>query len=108
MSKQIFKKTVPKEILFNLLEKICIKTEKYYFFDINSYKKLTFYELHTPFCEELKEYYHIGKQEYINRKMTYNAFTTIVRQICKSLNIMYASQIKYNKSKYNIVYFIYL
>jgi len=59
------------------------------------------------FCETIKNYYHLSKQFYLERKMTYNSFTTILRQICKNNNIMFTSQIKYNESKYNIDYLIY-
>ena len=107
MSNQIFKNMVPKELLLGLLDKICIKTDRCYLFDINAYKKLLFYNLQVDFCENLKEYYHLGKHFYLTRKIKYNYFTTIVRQICKICNIMYTSQIKYNESKYNIDYFIY-
>lgn len=107
MSNQIFKKMVPEKILFDLLEKICIKKEKYYLFDINAYKKILFYNYQNEFCDALKEYYHLGKQFYLTRQMKYNSFTTILRQICKLRNIMYTSQIKYNESKYNIDYLIY-
>jgi hypothetical protein len=107
MPNQIFKKIVPKEMLFDLLNKICLKTEKYYLFDINAYRKLIFYNLHVEFFENLKEYYHYGKQFYLERKIKYNSFTTIIRQICKYCNIMYTSQIKYNESKYNIDYLVY-
>lgn len=107
MSSQIFKKTVPKEQLFELLDKISLKTEKYYLIDKNAFRKLQFYNLFPDFCEALKEYYHLGKRMYIERKPTYNSFITIVRQICKCCSIMYTSQIKYNESKYNIDYFIY-
>jgi len=107
MSSQIFKKVVPKEILYSLLDKIGNKKEKYYLIDMNAYRKLLFYNLHVDFCDEIKDYYHNGKQIYIERKMTYNSFTNIIRQICKSANIMYTSQIKYNESKYNIDFFVY-
>jgi hypothetical protein len=107
MSSQIFKKKIPPEILFTLLDKICIKTEKYYLFDMNAYRKLLFYDLNTDFCKNIKEYYFSGKLFYLERKMTYNSFTNIIRQICKNANVMYTSQIKYNESKYNINYFIY-
>jgi hypothetical protein len=107
MSNQIFKKLVPHELLFELLEKICLKTDKYYLFDSNSYRKMLFYKYNDAFLENLKEYYHLGKQHYVQRKITYNGFTTILRQICKSSTIMYTSQIKYNESKYNIDYFIF-
>uniref|UniRef100_A0A6C0D225 Uncharacterized protein n=1 Tax=viral metagenome TaxID=1070528 RepID=A0A6C0D225_9ZZZZ len=107
MTNQIFKQLVPKELLFDLLEKICLKTDKYFLFDNNAYRKMLFYKHHETFLESLKEYYHLGKQNYIQRKIAYNGFTTILRQICKSSNIMYTSQIKYNESKYNIDYFVF-
>lgn len=107
MSKQIFKKPVPQEYLFELLEKICLKKEKYYLFDMNAFKKLQFHKYHIPFCENLKEYYHMGKHFYLERTLSYNSFTNIIRQICKGSNIMFTSQIKYNESKYNIDFFIF-
>ena len=107
MTKQIFKISVPNDTLFNLFEKICLKTEKYYLFDMNAYKKMLFYKYNDDFCESLKQYYHISKQFYLERIMTYNSFTTIIRQICKHNNIMFTSDIKYNQSKYNIDYLIY-
>ena len=108
MSRQIFRKVVPNHLLFTLFDRICLRTDKYYLIDINAYRKLLFSNLHIEFCQTLKEYYHISKQFYIERKMSYNSFTNIVRQICKSNNIMFTSQIKYNESKYNIDYFIYI
>lgn len=107
MTKQIFRNSVPNEILYNFLDKICLKTEKYYLIDMNSYRKMIFYKLHDDFCNSLKEYYQLSKYFYLERKMEYNAFTTIIRQICKNNNIMFTTQIKYNESKYNINYLIY-
>ena len=107
MQSQIFKKPVPIKILFDLLDTICLKTNKYYLIDENAYKKMVFNELHTKLCEELTEYYFLSKQFYINRKMSYNSFTNIIRQICKNNNVMFTSQIKYNESKYIIEYLIY-
>jgi hypothetical protein len=107
MLKQIFRKSVPNELLFELLEKICLKYEKYYYIDINAYQKMKYYNHHTEFCEYLKEYYHVSKHFYLDRTMTYNSFTNIVRQICKSNSILFTSKMKYNESKYNIDYFIY-
>jgi hypothetical protein len=94
-------------MFFDLLDKICIKKDKYYLFDLNAYRKLLFHHYEDDFCETCKEYYHLGKWFYLERKMTYNSFTTILRQICKSNNIMFTSQIKYNESKYNIEYYVY-
>jgi hypothetical protein len=107
MSSQIFRKNVPNEFLFELLDKICLKTDKYYLLDMNSFKKLVFHNYHTEFFDALKEYYNLSKLFYLERKLVYNSFTNIVRQICKSNNIMFTSKIKYNESKYNIVFLIF-
>lgn len=107
MTKQIFKKPVPPELLVDLLEKISLKTDKYYFIDINSFKKMIFLNLHTEFLEKVIEYYHISKRFYIERELKYNSFTNIIRQICKSNNIVFTSQIKYSESKYNIDFLVY-
>ena len=107
MSTQLFKKNVPNEYLFDLLEKICIKTDKYYLVDLNGFKKLVFYNYFEDFKKQIIPHYNLSKQFYVQRKLTYNSFTNIIRQICKSNNIMFTSQIKYNESKYNIDFLIY-
>jgi len=107
MLKQIFKTSIPNQIMFDLLDKICLKTDKYYLFDMNAFRKMTFYHLFEPFSQAIINHYHVSKQFYLTRKLTYNSFTNILRQLCKSANIMFTSQIKYNESKYNIDYLIY-
>ena len=107
MTNQLFKKNVPNEYLFDLLEKICIKTDKYYLVDLNGFKKLVFYNYFEDFKKQIIPHYNLSKQFYVQRKLTYNSFTNIIRQICKSNNIMFTSQIKYNESKYNIDFLIY-
>ena len=107
MSKQIFKKLVPLDMLYELFDRICLKTEKYYLVDQNAFKKFMYYQLNEAFCESLKEYYHTSKHFYLTRPMVYNSFTNIVRQICKSNGVMFTSQIKYNESKYTIEYLVY-
>ena len=107
MSKQIFKRLVPPQLLYAIFEQICLKTDKYYLVDNNAYKKLMYNNLHLRMCEDLAEYYHSSKLFYIKREMSYNSFTNIVRQICKSNGIMFTSQIKYNQSRYAIEYLVY-
>ena len=107
MSVQIFKKRLPNEDLFMLLDSICVKTDKYYIFNKNAYKKGGFGGEIPAFIEKVKPYYHASKQKYVDRKQTYNSFTTILRQICNFSKITYTSQIKYDKSTYDIVYYFY-
>lgn len=107
MSYQIFKNNVPRELLHELFNDICLKNEKFYTFNIDSFKKGVFKESIPKFLENCIQYYHISKRKYLEKKLTYTSFTTILRQICKANNIIYISQIKYDKSTYNIVYYIY-
>ena len=107
MLKQIFRENVPISLLNDLLEKICLKTEKYYLIDNNAFRKLVFHKHHESFLDTILPFYQESKKFYVTRKFTYNSFVNIVRQICKSNDVMFTSKIKYNESKYNIDYFIY-
>lgn len=107
MLKQIFRENIPSSKLMDLLEKVCLKTDKYYLIDKNAYRKITFHKYENEFLEFIKPYYQESKKFYVEREFTYNSFVNIVRQICKSNDIMFTSKIKYNESKYNIDYFIY-
>jgi len=107
MCEQVFKKNVPISILFALLEQICLKTEKYYFLDLNAFKKLQFHELFVKFRDEIRPYYHVSKRFYIDRDFTYRMFANIVRQLSRTANVRFDSEIKYHQSKYHVDYMIY-
>lgn len=107
MASQIFKNNIPNEILINLLDEIAIKSDNCYVINNNSYKKGIFNESILKFINECKPYYHLSKRKYLERKLNYNSFITIIRQICNFNKITYTSQIKYDKSSYDIMYFIY-
>jgi len=107
MTSQIFKEHVPNEMFFNLLENIAMKNDKYYSINKNSYKKGMFDNSIVEFIQQCKQYYYLSKHKYLDRKVTYNSFITIVRQICNFNKITYTSQIKYDKSNYDIWYYIY-
>lgn len=107
MSSQIFKKNVPNELFFTLLDSICLKNEKHYTLNTNTFKKGLFNNQIQEFLNECFQYYHVSKKKYLERKITYNNFTTILRQICNYNKISYTSQIKYDKSNYEIIYYIY-
>jgi hypothetical protein len=107
MSIQIFKKNVPNENLFQLLDSICLKNEKHYILNIDSFKKGIFKQIIQQFLDNCTEYYHLSKRKYLDKKLTYNSFVTVIRQICNFNKITYTSQIKYDKSTYSILYYIY-
>lgn len=106
MKSQIFKSIVPITVLFELLEKICVKDEKYYHLSKSTFKAAEYHRLVTDFCSKIIEHYHTSKRYYVDRKMNYNKFVTVIRQICSVNNVSYTSKIVYNKSDYDILYYI--
>lgn len=106
MSSQIFKNHVPNEMLIKLLNEISVKSDKGYILNNDAYKKGIFMNVLESFLDGCIPYYYVSKQKYLTRKLTYNSFVTIIRQICNYNNITYTSQIKYDKSKYDIIYYV--
>ena len=108
MSSQIFKQNISNSLLFQLLDDIAVKNVKdcFYFVDHNVYKKGVFTKKIEEFYKICRPFYHISKRKYLDKKLTYNSFITVIRQICNSNKLTYTSQIKYNKSIYDIVYTI--
>jgi hypothetical protein len=104
---QIFKEAVPLELLIHLLNNICAKNDKHYILDTIAFKSGIFNGSIQQFIQDCKPYYFYSKLKYLDRKLTYKNFLTIIRQICNHNNLDYHSQIKYDKSKYEIVYTIY-
>jgi hypothetical protein len=108
MSSQIFKENISNSVLFQLLDDIAVKNVKdsFYFVDHNVYKRGVFTKKIEEFYKICRPFYHISKRKYLDKKLTYNSFITVIRQICNSNKVTYTSQIKYNKSIYDIVYSI--
>lgn len=108
MKSQIFKISFPNELLFDLLRKSCVKQSAgYYLFDKSAYKRALINSTSPQFIEDCKPYYHLSKMKYLEKPLTYNSLVTVIRQICNQNKIVYTSKIKYNKSSYEINYFIY-
>ena len=107
MSTQIFKNKLPNNILFELLDKICLKNEKYYTFNNESFKKGVYNNSIQDFINICIPYYHISKRKYLEKKLSHKSFVTVLRQICNFNNIKYTSQISYFKSTYDILYYVY-
>ena len=79
-----------------------------YLIDYNAYKKMLFHDLQSVFCELLKPYYHKSKHFYLDRELTYKAFATILRQVCKYNSIKITSRVRYIESLYTIEYTIFM
>ena len=97
-------------ILYELLEQICEKindsSNNFYIIDMVSFKRLEYYDILNTFVKKVEPYYINSKKFYVTRKLDYNKFLTLIRQICKFSNINYYSKISYDKSKYFIKYYI--
>lgn len=107
MNSQIFKAKVPSDLLLTLLETNCIKSKNYYLFNNAAFKKGLLNGSIEAFINDIKQYYHLSKQYYLTKKVVYNMITTIMRQICKYNSIAFTSQIVYDRSKYEIIYYIF-
>ena len=108
MCKQIIKKNIPSYILLNILNNISTKQNNYYIINKIAFKKGEYLNILENFTNSLKEYYFSSKYFYLDRKCTYNSFLTLIRHICKNNNISYVSKILYDKSSYEIIYYIYI
>ena len=113
MSKQLFKEKIPISIFKNFLEKAVLPVQDpndenifIYRLDKVIFKKFLYLDEYKSFLNKIVNYYYASKRHYVEKNQTYNSFLTICRQICKSHQINYSSQILYDKSKYEIIYFL--
>jgi hypothetical protein len=106
MKNQIFKVIIQPDILWDFLKENGEAVEGYYIFNKSLYKKAVFRETIAPFTQSLDPYYYESKKKYIQRKMDYIKFITVLRQLCNSLGVKYDTQLVYNNSTYEIVYYI--
>ncbi len=96
----------PNEILFSFLSENCILKNSIYIFNYDAYKKANYNNNIEGFISKCVPYYNKTQMKYLERKMTYNHFTTILRQICNRNQIPFTKQLKYEQSKYTITYYI--
>ena len=106
MTSQIFKQSVPSEHLVEFIKSNCDKEGNFHVFSKVHFRRALYHDRVKPFCERLTDYYHTSKQYYVKRSMDYSKFTTVLRQLCKLHNLPYTSRIVYNKSTYDILYYI--
>jgi hypothetical protein len=99
--KNVFVKKIPLQLLVDLLDRICSRTEGrgvengvhvYYYISEYEYRKMIFEHLDTFFLSLIRPYYSSFFSHYCDRDFTYNAFKTIIRQICKIHGIRYEKE----------------
>jgi hypothetical protein len=108
MTSQIFKKEPPIEIFHKFIQSNAIFCSPKYLFSKASFKKSQLNNEIDPFINKIKECYFLSKKFYVERKIKYKNLMTIIRQICRYHNIVFSSNIKYSKSKYEITYNIFI
>ena len=104
---QIFKSPIPESICYKYLQQNCQLVRSYFIFNKDSFRKSEYNKSLDEFYDACKDYYHLSKQKYIEKK-SYNGITTILRQIFNYHGIPYSSKIKYSHSTYTIEYYFYL
>jgi hypothetical protein len=103
---RIFYEPIDAKILYDLLDQICLKTEKHYIVNIIAYRKMMFLKLHLPFLNAIVSKYQVSKRFYVTRKLTFRSFITIVKQLCHHNHITTHSNVQYFESEYIINYFV--
>ena len=106
MQTQIFKKVIPLDIIEEFIKENCIVEKNEYIFNKYCFKKALLNDKINIFLKTIIPYYHESKKYYVERELTYIRFATILRQICKTHNILIVSKIKYYNSTYENIYFI--
>lgn len=108
----IFKKNIDheklNEIFKNFLKNFCVNENNYYMINNEIFKKYKIKNKFDDFIKDLMDFYKNSKKYFLERDVTFNILTTILRHICKYLNIEYTKKIVYNKNNYTIQYYIYL
>ena len=77
-----------------------------YVFSMAAFKRSEMFDHTTIFCHYLEECYYDSKKFYVQRRMTYKNFITVIRQVCKVWDLDYTTQTRYYKSSYEMVYII--
>jgi hypothetical protein len=106
MSSQIFKSDIPLDKLVTFLDYVCDRDGEMLVFNNEAYKRAILKESLAPFLQSLVEHYHVSKRFYVERKMSYPKCLTVIRQLCRHLEIEFTSKVIYRRSTYDIVYYV--
>ena len=111
MSKQVsqnIKPSLEKETITKIIKSITTYDEKkeIYIFSNVEYKRMCYHEQTKDILKTLRPHYYESKRFYLDRKLTFKSFSTILRQICKFVKIDISSRVVYTKSDYMIIYTI--
>ena len=88
---QLFKKKIDSSLLTDFLKLNCDLLDTLYIFNCDSFKKGLFNGSVVAFLLLCKDYYHTSKHKYLDTKTTFKSFATVLRQLCKFLNMTITS-----------------
>lgn len=106
MPSQIFKSPPDMNVFKKFLDDVCDIENDRYVFSMAAFKRSEMFDHTTIFCHYLEECYYDSKKFYVQRRMTYKNFITVIRQVCKVWDLDYTTQTRYYKSSYEMVYII--
>jgi hypothetical protein len=103
----MFFKAIPPQMLFDVLEQVCVKREEYYIFNMLAFRSLQYRNLYPEFASKILPYYRPHYQEFVTRPLSYSSFVVILRHICRMNNIRFDTKANYGAPCYNIDYYVY-
>ena len=107
MVDQLIKSNIPVHVLLVFLDLYCTRTAVGHTFTKEAYKRAALRGGVRQFTRSLISYYHKSKQYYLTRKQSFATVATLVRQLCRHLEIPYATAVVYRGADYSIVYSLY-
>lgn len=104
---QLFQNIPEKKYVIDVIRHITKydKMMRKHILDIYEFKKQYMFGYIQEFKDYITPFYYNAKTHYPLNMNTYRGFVTVLRQLCKLLDIQYTYKIKYIYSKYNIIYF---
>jgi hypothetical protein len=104
----IFKTFPDKNKILNYIKKNSYNINNKNIIDLNTYKASLQNGKIDKFIKYIKPFYLKNKYIYLERKINYKNYLTIIRQLLNIFNIKYIKNIKYIHSSYEIIYIIYV
>ena len=105
----LFRTVVNTEPLDRVLAKVAMPIDggKWLQFDPCAFRNMVFHDFHKEFMASVKDYYYPAKwKKYGNKEITYNSFTTILRQLFNEVGRTFYTKHVYEHSICNTIYFI--
>jgi hypothetical protein len=101
-----FKTPLSLDVLYGLLDEICLYRDNHYVIDSTSFNKMVYMGLYEPFIEKIKENYFPQKKSRLEKEASFYNFIVLIKQICNHHDLSITSKKVYIKSVKHNVYFV--